>query len=404
MHTELPHGPPSDATNAEREQIRRDHQLAFILSYDLRNGRTRRGWQLDPPSVEPGGLGSEVAQHQQETEDRECVPTTVETLRSGVAIDQKVVKSNGTMAKTLVSSTSSSSKFLHLAFRADMLLQQVPRRKPEDIAIDDGTIDFKSAVVGVEDLSKLILDFDTIRPDPDNPGTTIPGERVPNRYHFNVDFNDKKAVKQLNTWRRQILSRNFPPTRKAREFWLQSEKEAALALMKQQLELHKYLKWNRLTNTYNQQMSGVIQSAGEKVVAIGNRKTGVLKEDRQAPWRTRSAIYRMAAKWQEYKDLIEAYNPAVASNEEHGCGGDKTQEVENSNKDAVVESSGDDEEIPDPNSGPPSEVLPRKSSSQRLNKASDRKRKHRDSDGEAEEEAEEEFEEVDMNDCMGFLQ
>jgi hypothetical protein len=112
----------------------------------------------------------------------------------------------------------------------------------------------------------------------------------------------------------------------------------------------------------------------------------------------------MAAKWQEYKDLIEAYNPAVTSNEEHGCGGDKTQEVENSNKDAVVESSADDEEIPDPNPGPPSEVSSQKSSLQRLNKSRGRKRKHRDSGSEAEEEAEEEFEEVNMNDCMVFLQ
>jgi hypothetical protein len=166
--TELPNGPSSDATNAEREQIRRDHQLAFILSYDLRHDRTRRGWQLDKLSVEPSGLGSEVAQRQQEQEDRKRVRPAAEPLRSDVAIDQKGVKSDKTTAKHLVSSISSSSKVLLSTFLADMCLQQVPRRKPGDVAIDDGTIDFKRAVFGVEDPSKLIINFDTTRPDPNN--------------------------------------------------------------------------------------------------------------------------------------------------------------------------------------------------------------------------------------------
>jgi hypothetical protein len=159
-----------------------------------------------------------------------------------------------------------------------MELQSAPRKKSGDVAIDDGTIDFTCAVVGVEDPSNLILVFDTTRSDPNNPGSTIPGERVLNRCHFKVDFNDKDSVKHLNSWRRQILRRNFPPIRKVRVYWLQSEKDTVLALIKEQLKSHKYLKWNRLTNTYNQQRSGVTQRAGEKYVLVGNKKSDGLKK------------------------------------------------------------------------------------------------------------------------------
>jgi hypothetical protein len=78
------------------------------------------------------------------------------------------------------------------------------------IAIDDGRADFESAVVGLRDESKLSIDYNTIRQDHKNTRHTVPGNRVKNRYHLNVDFGGKESVRKLNTGRRQILGRNFP--------------------------------------------------------------------------------------------------------------------------------------------------------------------------------------------------
>jgi hypothetical protein len=270
--------------------------------------------------------------------------------------------------------------------------QHAPKKTYGDIALNDGTVDFKSAVVGIEDLSKLDIDFDTTRSDPKNPGKTIPGDRVYNRYHHNVDFNDKESVARLNKWRYQILSRKFPPTRRGQEFWLQSEKETALKLMNEQLERHKNLKWNRLTNAYNRQTAGVTQRAGEKFVASGNRKSEVLKEDRQAPWRTKSSLMNDSSRWQEYTDLVEAYARTAEQNNEAGSRSEKVNDFQNRDNDAAIESSEDEEEIPDP--GLLAQVSPkisrlskvRTSANKKSTKANSRKRKRQESEEDVEEE------------------
>lgn len=222
-------------------------------------------------------------------------------------------------------------------------MQRAPRRTKGDKAIDDGTVDFEPAAVGLRDGLKLIADYNTIRPDPNNPGKFIPGDRVKNRYHREVDFNDAESVRKLNAWRHQLFRRCFPEFARPQLRYLESEKQTILGLMKDQMERNSaYLRWNKLTNDYNRQMSEVIQRVGEKLVAAGNRKAHVLAEDRKAPWRTRSAIAGISSKWQEYRNLVDSYTRTV--------GADGNVEMEYEQETGFV-SGDDDYEIPEPSFG-----------------------------------------------------
>jgi hypothetical protein len=198
------------------------------------------------------------------------------------------------------------------------------------------------------------ISLDTERDDPDHPGRVIAGNRVNYDYleaHTEPDWNSVEDMRALNTWRRQIFGRNFPPIRKAREAWVESEKKVVLDLMRRQLDRHRYIKWNRLANDYNEKMQGVVQRAGEKFVKQGNRKTEGIVEDRDAPWRSTSAIIGQSLPWAEYEALLENARPDA--NDSQGEEGDEVGSDGNPD-------SGDDEEIPDPNPGPRSEVTKRK--------------------------------------------
>jgi hypothetical protein len=183
-------------------------------------------------------------------------------------------------------------------------------------------VDRTPTVIGTVDRSKLTITFDTERNDPKNKGQVIAGVRVSYQYLENnpePDVNNVEDIRAINSWRRKIFGRNFPPLRKARELWLQSEKDLVLDLMCRQFERHKYLRWNLLANDYNRQMalSDVVQHAGEHYVKSSGRLDG-LKEDRVAPWRTKQAIMGQAtSRWSEYQDLIEAFQPTL-NDEENG--------------------------------------------------------------------------------------
>ncbi|KAE9369337.1 hypothetical protein N431DRAFT_510896 [Stipitochalara longipes BDJ] len=287
--------PTTAVTEEEEKWIRQDRRLAIVMTYDLPRDDLPDGWNPGNMSLPPHSLADESEGH-----------------TSQVAEDI----------------SQDPARF-------------APRKPRGGKAIDDGTIDFSSAVIGTQDDSKLSLDFNTIRPDPKNPSNSIPGERVTNRYHLTVDFNDKNSVRKLNIWRKQIIGRNFPDKKsKTVQSWLQNEKQLVLDLMREQMEHHGYIKWNRLTNTYNRRMAGVTQRAGEELVAQGNRKAGVLKEDREAPWRTKSALAGVKDRWQEFKDMVEASLPSV--------GEDENGEIEERE---TVYSSDDEEEILEPGSG-----------------------------------------------------
>ncbi len=216
-----------------------------------------------------------------------------------------------------------------------------PRKTPGDKAIDDGTIDFENAVVGERDESKLSIDYNTTRRDPNNHGNTISGDRVQNRYRETVDFNDENSVRRLNAWRSQILRRNFPDRRKkSLHPWLQSEMETVLGLIREQMKARRTFRWTSVANSYNREMSATTQKAGEKLFKGGNRKVSVLKRDRQTPWRTASSIIGATTKWQEYRDLMDEYLPLVEEDEN------------DANQEDFVETEDDEEEIPEPGPGP----------------------------------------------------
>jgi hypothetical protein len=90
-------------------------------------------------------------------------------------------------------------------------------------------------------------------------------------------------------------------------------------------------------------MAGVLQQAGRDLVAQGNRKACLLKEDRTAPWRTKSALMGLRERWSEIKDMIEAALPEV-DDDEDGEGEERE----------VIDSGDDDEEILELGSSPSS--------------------------------------------------
>lgn len=142
--------------------------------------------------------------------------------------------------------------------------------------------------------------------DPDYPEEWIPApvaEYVYNR-HVGFDWNNKKHVTQLTSWRSQHRYRNFQPLRKPRAFWVDREVGLVIYLIKQQKKTSKTIKWNRLANKFNSWNEGIVHRRGERVLTPGSKKNPVLEEDRPAPWRTASAIKTSARKWSETQHLL----------------------------------------------------------------------------------------------------
>jgi hypothetical protein len=192
-------------------------------------------------------------------------------------------------------------------------VQIPPRKTPGDKPVDDGTLDFENAVVGERDESKLFIEYSTTRRDPENPNNTIRGDRVQKRYPELVDFDDASSVNKLNAWRGQIFRRNFPEIcrKKFNHPWLQTEMDTLLEVVRAQMTTQERLTWVSLANSYNSRIAGQLQMAGEKLVKGGNRKAGILKEDRQAPRRTGASIQGALNKLQEYHELMEELLPTV---------------------------------------------------------------------------------------------
>lgn len=202
-------------------------------------------------------------------------------------------------------------------------------------AVDDGTIDKSSAVVGIEDASKLLISFDTQKKDPERSGHFIRGERAIYNYlehHTKPDWNKKNDVHALNAWRCQVLKRASENIRKTRSRWLQSERDAILALAADQLQHQATVKWNRLGNTYNATQYNTLQPAGEEYLSKGNKKSA-MTEDPSAPWRKSSGIKAFAIKWNEFKQLLRDME-------------EKRQE--NTEEDNNTDESEDDDEVSDP--------------------------------------------------------
>jgi hypothetical protein len=198
----------------------------------------------------------------------------------------------------------------------------------------------------------LKIRFNTERDDPEREGRVIPGNPVEYDYlenHAEPDWNNAEEVRTLNTWRRQIFGRNFPPIRKTRELWLQSEKDLILKLMREQFEQRGFMQWNRVSNRYNCQMhlANVVQDRGQEFIKHGHRNTSVLGEDRRAPFRSKQAIMGQSIKWPEYGDLVASFQPSASDGDENG--------QDNENPPRLC--SDDEEEILDPQPGPRPDVI-----------------------------------------------
>jgi hypothetical protein len=234
-----------------------------------------------------------------------------------------------------------------------------PKKKPGDKIIDEG-VDRTMAVIGEVDETMMEITFQVERKD--KYGQVIRGQHVTYSYldnHVAPDWNSAEDVRALNTWRRQIFGRSLPPVRKPRELWLQFEKDLILDIMRDDFEKKRYVRWNALANAFNRKMAmaQVVQRAGETFVSSALRKADALKEDRVAPWRSKQAIMgQCTSRWPEYRELLDKYQ-LVANDEDEVDGEDGIQHgIEKS----LEPDSGDEDEIPDPNSLPRAETTHRR--------------------------------------------
>lgn len=103
--------------------------------------------------------------------------------------------------------------------------------------------------------------------------------------------------------------------RARRKVWLESEKQAALAVMREQMKASPgHWKWPAIRDAYNMRMAGTVQRAGEKLA-----KAGTLKEDRVAPTRSIPGIRGTAYEsWPEYHAMVEKYKHVTGSGRENG--------------------------------------------------------------------------------------
>ncbi|EHL01311.1 hypothetical protein M7I_2642 [Glarea lozoyensis 74030] len=159
---------------------------------------------------------------------------------------------------------------------------------------------------------------------------------------YPAKVNGKKPKQR--SWRSQIIGRNFPPTAKKREYWLELEKQQILALIAQRYEDHTNIHWKTLTNKFNADNMGAIQPKGSPLLSKENKKAKALQCDRPAPWRTSDSIKHAAFKWSEYEVLQNQRRRKTYQNAESVHDGEDEEEEPE---------SADEEEIPDPHPAPP---------------------------------------------------
>lgn len=185
------------------------------------------------------------------------------------------------------------------------------------------------------------IDYRTRKPDPVNPDEWIESTYVRNRYGREVDWTNKASVTRLNTWREQILRRNFSKVRKERPNWTESERDHVERLVRRQLQTRSTIAWHRLANDFNRARYATkgYDRAGERGVAGDRGLTSFhVKGDRHCPWRTSAAIRGQEKNWPGFKRII------TQAGKRRARGGAGT----------VKHDSSDEEELPDPNPGPDS--------------------------------------------------
>ncbi|PMD16683.1 hypothetical protein NA56DRAFT_308287 [Hyaloscypha hepaticicola] len=159
-----------------------------------------------------------------------------------------------------VSSPTKGSKLAKKKFTA--------KRKYGERCIPDPSINRDCAVVGPPDLSKLSVTFQTERPEPNNP-----------------DWNDKKSVDKLNSWRYQLFKRTIGQKRESRPPWTISEQNKVIELVHAHLNAsstggrYSKVKWNEIERNFNQYFQNQFHRKGEMTAETAYNTRG---EDRVA--------------------------------------------------------------------------------------------------------------------------
>jgi hypothetical protein len=119
------------------------------------------------------------------------------------------------------------------------------KRKHGERCIPDENTNRDNAIVGRYDPSKLVIEFQTERPDWTNPGHFIPSGPARFEYPNAVNWDDKTSISKLNNWRLQVFKRTIGQKRDSRPPWTINEQNKLLEL------LHSHLKGTETGGHYS---------------------------------------------------------------------------------------------------------------------------------------------------------
>ena len=151
------------------------------------------------------------------------------------------------------------------------------------------------------------MTFKLEKDDPKNPGRSIRAGIATYTYHraAAVDWKDKESVAKLNSWRQGNLIRQIGPKQKARELWLESERDLLIKILEQHLRTQvvrgrwKKIDWLDVEDRYNAVMKGTKQNTEEltakRMYPVGKNQKAIsesrpLKKARMAPERSGAAL------------------------------------------------------------------------------------------------------------------
>jgi hypothetical protein len=159
------------------------------------------------------------------------------------------------------------------------------KRKFGERCIPDPNINRDCAVVGKPDPSKLSVTFQTERPGPDNRKSFISSDPVTYEYSNPVDWNDRKSVDKLNSWRYQVLKRTIGQKRESRPPWTVTEQSKLIELMSAHLKSpqtgghYSQINWHQIERDFNQFFQNRSHLKGEMTAETSYNVRG---EDRVA--------------------------------------------------------------------------------------------------------------------------
>jgi hypothetical protein len=143
------------------------------------------------------------------------------------------------------------------------------KRKHGERGVAEENTDRNNAVAGHRDLSKLLIELKTERPDPVNPGQFIPSDPIKFEYTKEVDWDDKLSVSKLNSWRLQVFKRTLGSKRESRPPWTVAEQNKLLELVSSHLKAtatggrYSRIDWAEIERSFNAFFSDKTHKKGE---------------------------------------------------------------------------------------------------------------------------------------------